>query len=287
MHINLPTGGIDAHGQLSTGLDHDNLLTQYINKGLVHGYSVARKLVDVSTNLQAFRVRRSNDDAEQDIGFIGNEVNISSATDFTGTNNGFLRTIYDQVGSQDLSKTVLADQLRIISEPGSVDTIEGKIAAKSVLSDSPYDNVSSVNLSDLTIFAVYASNETTGFIVMVQSGGAADDAAFHNLTPDRLELRTNTNAANTGNNSLILNSGELYSACFTHTAAGDVSFWSDNVFLSSGSLIASALLTFDKAFRFNSGASLSYMSEVLIFNTVLNETDRYTVNKNINDFYGI
>ena len=60
--------------------------------------SVARKLRNAYAG-SAIRVRRSSDDAEQDIGFSGNVLDESSLTTFIGAGNGFVTTIYDQSGN--------------------------------------------------------------------------------------------------------------------------------------------------------------------------------------------
>lgn len=47
----------------------------------------------------AIRVRRSSDNAEQDFGFVGNNLDTSSLLTFCGVGNGFVTTWYDQSGS--------------------------------------------------------------------------------------------------------------------------------------------------------------------------------------------
>lgn len=66
--------------------------------GAVAAYSMARKLrSDYSGS--AFRVYRASDDAEQDIGFIGNEVNVAALVAFCTGTVGRLRIWYDQSGN--------------------------------------------------------------------------------------------------------------------------------------------------------------------------------------------
>lgn len=47
----------------------------------------------------AIRVRRSPDNAEQDIGFVNNIIDTASLLAFVGSGNGFVTTIYDQSGN--------------------------------------------------------------------------------------------------------------------------------------------------------------------------------------------
>ena len=61
------------------------------------GYSL-RKISSTYTG-SAIRVRRSNDNAEQNIGFVNNELDTASLLTFTGANSGFVTTWYDQSGN--------------------------------------------------------------------------------------------------------------------------------------------------------------------------------------------
>lgn len=71
----------------------------------------------------AFRVRRSSDNTEQDIGFVGYYVDIPSLLSFCGAGNGFIRTLYDQSGNgRDLGNATTAQQPQIVSS-GSLLTI--------------------------------------------------------------------------------------------------------------------------------------------------------------------
>lgn len=80
----------------------------------LEAYSLNRKLKSDATN--AFRVRRSSDNSEQDIGFVGNLVNISSLTSFVGGDSGYITTIYDQTGNErHFSQTSLTKQPIVIT----------------------------------------------------------------------------------------------------------------------------------------------------------------------------
>jgi len=78
-----------------------------------------RKLRTAYTG-NAIRVRRSSDNAEQDIGFVNNVLDTSSLTTFCGGTNGFVTTWYDQSGNvRDIIQTTAANQPQIVSS-GSV-----------------------------------------------------------------------------------------------------------------------------------------------------------------------
>jgi hypothetical protein len=59
----------------------------------------------------AVRVRRSTDNAEQDIGFSGNDFDASAFSSFIGAGSGYAKTFYDQSGNgRDLSQSTTANQ---------------------------------------------------------------------------------------------------------------------------------------------------------------------------------
>lgn len=81
-------------------------------------YSV--RLLRTAYTGSAIRVRRSSDNAEQDIGFSGGNLDTSALTSFCGAGNGFVTTWYDQSGNaRNATQTTAANQPQIVSS-GSV-----------------------------------------------------------------------------------------------------------------------------------------------------------------------
>jgi hypothetical protein len=79
-----------------------------------------RKLSPTATN--CIRVRRSSDNAEQDIGFVLNRLDIASLLSFVGAGSGFVTVWYDQSGlGNDLTQTTAARQPRIVNS-GTLET---------------------------------------------------------------------------------------------------------------------------------------------------------------------
>lgn len=77
-------------------------------------------------NAAALRVRRSSDNAEQDIGFAGNILDVTSLTAFCGAGDGFVSAWYDQSGNGNTAdQATAADQPKIVSS-GSVLTMGGR-----------------------------------------------------------------------------------------------------------------------------------------------------------------
>lgn len=69
-----------------------------------------------SYNGSSIRVRRSSDNAEQDIGFTtSGDLNVSALTSFVTTGSGYIVTFYDQTGSANLGQSATAQQPLIVS----------------------------------------------------------------------------------------------------------------------------------------------------------------------------
>lgn len=89
------------------------------------GYSL-RKVKNTFAG-SAIRVRRSSDDAEQNIGFVGGELDTASLLSFVGANNGFVKTFYDQSGnSRDMAQATKANQPKIVSSGSLITMTNGK-----------------------------------------------------------------------------------------------------------------------------------------------------------------
>ena len=92
------------------------------------GYSL-RKLS--STYLgNCIRVRRSSDNAEQDIGFVSNVLDTTSLLTFVGAGNGFVTTWYDQSSLGRNAIQTTASNQPIIATSGVVNTLNGKSAIR-------------------------------------------------------------------------------------------------------------------------------------------------------------
>jgi hypothetical protein len=73
----------------------------------------------------AIRVRRSSDNAEQDIGFVSGYLDTTSLLSFCGLFNGFVTTWYDQSGNgKNAVQTTAATQPRIVNG-GVLETLTG------------------------------------------------------------------------------------------------------------------------------------------------------------------
>ena len=79
----------------------------------------------------AIRVRRSNDNAEADIGFSNNELDTTALAAHCGSNDGFVKTWYDQSGNtNDATQTSTGSQPKIYDGTTGVVTENGKPAVE-------------------------------------------------------------------------------------------------------------------------------------------------------------
>ena len=117
-------------------------------------YSSARRLATAYTG-SLIRVRRSSDNAEQNIGYTtGNVLDEAALTSFVGAGNGFITTWYDQSGNgKNLTQSTAINQPKIV-DSGSIYFVNSK--------PSIYNNTTTgrlientLNLSQpITIFTV-------------------------------------------------------------------------------------------------------------------------------------
>ncbi len=99
------------------------------------------------------RVRRSSDNAEQDIPFLNNYIHKQNLLDFVGSGNGFIVKKYDQtVNLKDWIQTNAAIQIQIVTN-GVISEIGGLVSTPSLPS---LNKNLTVNISD-----AYLSTSTT------------------------------------------------------------------------------------------------------------------------------
>lgn len=72
----------------------------------------------------AIRVRRSSDNTEIDIGFVGVDLDTASLLSFVGSSDGFVSIWYDQQGSNNATQATASNQLRVVNN-GSLELING------------------------------------------------------------------------------------------------------------------------------------------------------------------
>ena len=124
----------DLHRRILAGKKYAFLLDDYPNAAAAFSL---RKLRSAYTG-NCIEVRRSSDNALQNIGFVNNVLDTASLLSFVGAGSGFVRTWYDQSGnSRDYSNTTNASQPRIVNI-GVLETDLGKPIIRFISANSTF-----------------------------------------------------------------------------------------------------------------------------------------------------
>lgn len=109
------------------------------------------------------RVRRSSDNAEQDINFVNNLLDTASLLSFVGAGDGFVTTFYTQVGTDNVTNATATQQPQIISS-GALITRNGFVSVKYDGSNDNLKNFSSafINFTNVSYFSVAQSDTNLG-----------------------------------------------------------------------------------------------------------------------------
>jgi hypothetical protein len=125
------------------------LLDTYGSAGVAHSL---RKLSSSYLG-QCVRVRRSSDNAEQDISFNNGIIDTTSLLSFVGAGDGFVTTWHDQSGNGLNAIQSTATSQPLIVSSGTLVTVNGLPSIKSITSDSLAEaRTLSVNSSYSIIF---------------------------------------------------------------------------------------------------------------------------------------
>ena len=259
--------------------------------GIVDVYSGAavafslRKLRGAYTGA-AIRVRRSNDNAEQDIGFtaLGN-LDESALSTFVGANSGFIATWYDQSGNaRNATQATAGNQPRIVNA-GVIEKINGIPSSRfnAQFLDSAA-NIPAPSGGLATLISVLPSvvNNYRGITLSPQV--EAELTRFGNgLTYPILGRTLRTEAVNSG----MPGSGGLV---FSHINNGSNHLLYRNKVLGATAALNGAVET-SATCSIRIGASFvsdgNYISENIIFTRVLTEQEKLSIENNAMSYYGI
>lgn len=250
--------------------------------GAAVAYSAARRLATAYTGA-LIRVRRSSDNAEQDIGYNGSNVLDESAlTSFVGANNGFVVTIYDQSGnSKNATQATAVNQPRIVNA-GVIDLVNTKPA---ILGDGSNDTLinSALSLTNPTsIFTVVDKVGTSGAFGLWNVSGSAGSFNVLSGGYDFYQNGPSFSASYSNNNQSLLvaksattgTNWELYGNNTTVTNSGQ------NIGTNIGNIVS----LFDR--NGVSSRCNMYMQEYIVWNSD-QMSNRSGIQTNINTFYSI
>ena len=245
--------------------------------GAAAAYSV-RKLSSTYTG-SSLRVRRSSDNAEQDIGFVGEDLDKASIITFVGAGNGFVTTWYDQSGnSRNAAQASASVQPAIISS-GSVQLENSKpimIGNTGTIQLTTNIPLSSGNQTQLSVSRHEGVINTSGYVM----------SNFDGFSPNRSQLISSNGSASAPYLPPPPSNSFLNGSSFTFTTR-DVAYdklitqslvtlnWTSSGFTSM-SIIGSGYATF----------SMQSMQEFILYDAD-KLTDRASIEANINTYYSI
>lgn len=128
------------------------------------GASAAYSLRKLNTSYTGFaiRVRRSSDNASQDIGFVNGNLDTTSISNFVGANSGYVSIWYDQSGNGNNAAQTTAGKQPLIVNSGSITTVNSK---PSIILDGVDDNLiltSTINSAASTYNTFVGKRATSG-----------------------------------------------------------------------------------------------------------------------------
>lgn len=275
-----------------------SLLLDETGIGSAHAaYSVARKLRDAYTG-SAFRVRRSSDNAQQDIGFSSDVLDTASLETFCSGTNGYVVTFYDQSGNgYNATQATAGNQGQIVAS-GSTLTDGGKPAISVSTTVSYFYTGGAASFSAATMLAVCNVDSANGYnqIKMVVGFGNTSDNykaahigyGVYNSVPD-INKPTVIIRGNTGALSAAANTNQLIMLGFINGTSQSL-YENDTAEVSETGANALAATIDNVRLCAHIGGSFQqtdgYWQEGVVWKSDL-EAYVATIKSNVNTFYSI
>jgi hypothetical protein len=176
--VGVRVGGFTASGGVAP---YVGLLDTYPNAAAA--YSVRLLKSDYTGN--AIRVRRSSDNAEQNIGFVSGNLDTTSLTSFCSGTNGFVTTWYDQSGNGRNATQTTATNQPVIVTAGVVNLVNLKPAVYFNNGNTTSMAFSQLTLNNFTILWVTKklTNVGTQSIILSNGGQYSGDGVDNDGTP--------------------------------------------------------------------------------------------------------
>jgi hypothetical protein len=278
---------IKAHPNYVPFASANLLLDDYSNAAAA--YSLRKLDKDYTGN--AIRVRRSNDNTEQNIGFTASgDLDTASLKTFVGANSGFVTTWYDQSGNaRNATQTTAANQPRVVN----AGTVERQGSRPTVSFDGSNDNFDITNFAVNITYSIYYIHKrpSTSTRAVYLSGNVtpAGAALFAHWSDNNIYiqyLRSGNGFYKTvtgGNNTTTFNLLEGYttgSSQSVYLNNSSLSLSSELTFL-AGTINWNAIGKYSNA-NFASGTS----SEIILYHSD-QSSNRSGINTNINTYYSI
>jgi hypothetical protein len=237
------------------------------------------------------RVRRSSDNAEQDIGFdINGDLDTASLLSFVGAGNGFIVTWYDQSVSGNNSTQISSSNQTRIVDSGSLELSNGFPTNFFWTGQAKLLMGSLASLTEGEMFMVIESGADPGVGTIGQRswklGTSGSDPHYPFQDGIIYEDFGSTNRRSFGNPATPLNQMNLYNV-YSRTNDIKAKINANEIFSFTGTNVVS----FNSSPVLGSAnpsqnVSRQRMTELIIFASV-QDTNRAAIESNINNYYGI
>ena len=260
------------------------LLDQY--SGAAAAYSL-RKL-DCDYSGYAVRVRRSSDNAEQDIGFTSTgDLDTATLKTFVSTNSGYVVTWYDQSGDvANVAQSTSANQPLIVDN-GVVIRQKGN---PSIYFDGSNDYLTIASLTLNTYLSLYLVVKSPAH-VLEQSNNAASNNGFFFYGSSNASWLFRRTSLHYAYGVTDWTGGNFVLADLQYNGSG--SYYKNSVVQSNSSIVGSALSNTSTTAVFNIMARPTeslyfsgYVSELVIYDSD-KSADASNIRNNINTYYSI
>lgn len=242
------------------------------------------------------RVRRSSDNAEQDIGFkIDGTIDDTSLLSFVGANDGFITTWYDQSGnSLDAVQTTNANQPRIVLA-GVIENDLGYYVIRFDQTLSHFMKVGLFSFTEASVFSYgkYLTGNNNARLFGMSPVGAVDSGSTSPcFTFSTTTIRSNARAINT-----LTGAGQISDCLIAQmVTTTQAEMYRDNVLVGSDYTITSSLCnppainigrTGDLGFAGNSTDYMNgYLKELVFYDSDQN-SNRSGIETNIKAYYNL
>ena len=120
----------------------------------------------------AIRVRRSSDNAEQDIGFtVANALDSAALLTFVGAGDGLVTTAYNQTGGTNFTQTTANNQPKIVSSGSLITDPNNGLAAMDF--DGTYSSLKDGGLGTVVSLDSYRVGNTSDNKFIMLAGGSS------------------------------------------------------------------------------------------------------------------
>jgi hypothetical protein len=230
----------------------------------------------------AIRVRRSSDNTEQDIGFVGNNLDTASLLSFCGAGDGFVTAWYDQSGNaRNATQATAGSQPRIVNG-GVVDLQNSKPVLNFDGTDDNFNSIFSTLTQPNTIFSLATTSQVSTLRLLYDDDNGNDRNTLAN--ENSTQTAAFAGSALTVNFSWVVNTQRLHSIIYNQSSS---SIHRNSVLLGSGNVGVQGLSGFKIGSRFsNTNFWIGSCQEIIVYNSN-QSTNRTAIETNINSHYNV